>query len=132
MNSIRSRYGLTGEKLAHSFSPFLHHSLRQALACYENRAADDFSYELFEMSREEAGRGRAALDKLGLAGLNVTIPYKETFFPVLDVIAPSAAAVGAVNALALRAGRWHGYNTDYDGFGFMLAAAGIPVPARAV
>lgn len=123
---------MVGEKLSHSFSPFLHRSLRQALALHENRPADEFSYELYEMSREEAARGRAALDALDLAGLNITIPYKETFLPALDAVDPAAAAVGAVNTLWRREGRWYGYNTDYAGFGFMLAEAGIPVPARAV
>ena len=35
---------------------------------------------------------------------------------MLDEIAPTAAAAGAVNTIALRDGRWVGMNTDADGF----------------
>ncbi|MDR1605201.1 MAG: ATP-binding protein [Gracilibacteraceae bacterium] len=130
--SATRRYGLIGEKLGHSFSPFLHRALWEFWARQEKRPAGGFSYGLYELSREGAGRGRAALDELNLDGLNITIPYKESFLPALDSVDPTAAAVGAVNTLARRDNRWYGYNTDYAGFGRMLAAAGIPTPRRAV
>jgi 3-dehydroquinate dehydratase/shikimate dehydrogenase len=61
---------------------------------------------------------RAFADAIGLRGASVTIPYKRDVMPLLDEIAPGAAAAGAVNTIAMRndPSRWIGMNTDADGF----------------
>jgi shikimate dehydrogenase len=62
---------------------------------------------------------RALLDdvrRLGFAGVNVTFPYKEAVVDLLDELSPTAAAVGAVNAVVVRDGRLIGHNTDTTGF----------------
>jgi 3-dehydroquinate dehydratase/shikimate dehydrogenase len=59
---------------------------------------------------------RAFGDAIGLRGASVTIPYKRDVMPLLDEIAPDAAAAGAVNTIAIRDDRWIGMNTDADGF----------------
>ena len=51
-----------------------------------------------------------------MAGASVTIPFKRDVMPLLDEVAPTAAAAGAVNTIAIRDGRWIGMNTDADGF----------------
>jgi adenylyltransferase/sulfurtransferase len=56
-----------------------------------------------------------AARRLGLRGLSVTIPFKETILPYLDEIDPVAGAIGAVNTVLAEGGRWKGYNTDRDG-----------------
>lgn len=49
-------------------------------------------------------------------GCNVTIPHKEAVAPLIDMIEPAAAAVGAINTVwPDRDGRLHGSNTDVDG-----------------
>jgi shikimate dehydrogenase len=52
----------------------------------------------------------------GIRGASVTIPFKRDVMPLVDEIAPTAAAAGAVNTIAIRDGRWIGMNTDADGF----------------
>ena len=40
-------------------------------------------------------------DSKGLAGLNVTIPYKEEIIPLLDKISKKAKKIGAVNCITI-------------------------------
>lgn len=51
-----------------------------------------------------------------LAGLNVTIPHKESVIPMLDDIDETAASIGAVNCIRVKNGLLKGYNTDVYGF----------------
>jgi shikimate dehydrogenase len=106
------RFGLLGHRLGHSFSPnyfaekFAREGIRNA------------RYGLFDMPdlRELPG----LLQQKDLAGLNVTVPYKETIIPYLDELDGTARAVGAVNTVVLRDGRSVGHNTDIHGFRVLL------------
>ena len=55
-----------------------------------------------------------------LAGLNVTIPYKEQVIPYLDELDADAKAIGAVNVIKIRKQKGKlkliGYNSDIIGF----------------
>lgn len=55
-------------------------------------------------------------ERLGYAGLNITFPCKQAILPLLDDLAPDAAAIGAVNTVVFQDGRRIGYNTDCYGF----------------
>jgi shikimate dehydrogenase len=64
---------------------------------------------------EDAIRGLRAL---GLAGCNVTIPHKVEAMKLMDVVAPLARRMGAVNTVVVTPeGALHGFNTD--GFGYL-------------
>ena len=54
--------------------------------------------------------------RFGLDGLNITHPCKQAVLPLLDQVAPSAAAIGAVNTVVISEGRLTGHNTDASGF----------------
>ncbi len=106
------KYGLIGYPLSHSFSKryFTEKFDREGVgdAEYENYPLESIG-ELPELVRAEPV----------LAGLNVTIPYKEKVIPFLDSLAGDATAVGAVNTIRIsRSGgiRLTGYNTDVWGF----------------
>ncbi len=103
------RYGLIGTALSHSFSQqwFTEKFRREGL--------DDHRYDLFELDRVEALPALLA-GTPGLVGLNVTIPFKQSVIPLLDSVDPMAAAVGAVNTIAIHHGRTTGHNTDVEGF----------------
>jgi shikimate dehydrogenase len=58
-----------------------------------------------------------------LAGLNVTIPYKQAIIPYLDSMSDEVRAVGAVNTIAFEQGKLRGYNTDIYGFATSLRSA---------
>lgn len=57
-----------------------------------------------------------AAERMGFAGLNITHPCKQAVIPLLHELAPSAAAIGAVNTVVLSGGRRVGHNTDAYGF----------------
>lgn len=109
--------GLIGEKLGHSFSPMIHEKLA------------DYSYDLVELCADEV---EAFVKNTELDAYNVTIPYKKTVMPLLDVISPEAQAIGAVNTVVRRDGRLYGYNTDYFGFCHMLDKSGICIKGKKV
>lgn len=107
-------YGLIGKPLSHSFS---HRWFNEK---FNREGLIDHRYELFPIDAPEK-----LADLLeqhpDLAGLNVTIPYKKTVMPLLDEIDPLAAAVGAVNTIAICSDRTIGHNTDVIGFRSTLA-----------
>ena len=112
------RCGLIGEKLGHSFSAMIHGLLA------------DYSYELIELTPNEV---EGFMKSNSLDAFNVTIPYKKTVMPYLDVISPEAAAIGAVNTVVRGSdSRLYGYNTDYFGFSYTLDAYGIDVNNKKV
>ncbi|MBE6577346.1 MAG: AAA family ATPase [Ruminococcaceae bacterium] len=108
--------GLLGEKLGHSFSPMIHGELA------------DYSYVLVEKTPEQV---EDFVRNGELDAYNVTVPYKKTVMPFLDVISPEALSIGAVNTVVRgKDGKKYGYNTDYFGFCYMLDASGIEVNGK--
>jgi shikimate dehydrogenase len=103
-------FGLIGRSLSHSFSQTYFTQKFYGLGL------SDYRYELFELASASDLPALLA-QQPGLAGLNVTIPYKEQIWPYLTDVATSAALVGAVNVIQIRPdGSLIGHNTDYVGF----------------
>jgi shikimate dehydrogenase len=101
-------YGLIGKSLKHSFSQAYFEKKFQSLGI-------EASYANFEIDDIQHVRDLIGKEPL-IAGLNVTIPYKQTILPYLDEIDADAKAIGAVNTIRIRDGKWKGFNTDYYGF----------------
>lgn len=110
-------YGLLGRRLGHSWSVPIH----QALGCQ--------GYRLIELE-PEALEGFLRREDIG--GLNVTIPYKREVMKFCDVLDPAAADIGSVNTLVRRDGKLYGYNTDIEGFYYMLHRANICLKGKKV
>ncbi len=110
-------YGLLGRTLGHSWSAPIH----RALGCE--------GYRLIELEPEALGD---FLRREDVGGLNVTIPYKREVMQYCDAIDPAAEAIGSVNTLVRRDGKLVGYNTDIDGFLYMLRRAGISLKGKKV
>ena len=109
---MSNKFGLIGGKLGHSLSPAIH----QLFFEYTGKTG---SYELLETELEALPELMGKLRE-GFVGTNVTIPHKLHVMPLLDEIAPEAAAIGAVNTIKFTPEGALGYNTDYFGFGRML------------
>jgi len=73
----------------------------------------DYTFVYFGIT--DAEQGVQAIRALGIRGMNVSMPFKSAVIPYLDRLAPSAAAIGAVNTIDNRDGFLTGYNTDYIG-----------------
>ena len=109
------KFGLLGRTLGHSFSPRIHSALGNT------------NYELFEREPSQLQEFFADPE---LQGINITIPYKVNALEACDVVDPRAERIGCVNTMVRKDGKWHGYNTDYDGFVFTLQHAGIDVASK--
>jgi shikimate dehydrogenase len=106
--------GLFGRGIGSSLSPLMHEreGARQGL---------DYRYHLIDFDRLELDDAElpamlAEARELGFAGLNVTYPFKQAILPLLDDLAPDAAAIGAVNTVVFEGTRTVGHNTDCWGF----------------
>lgn len=79
----------------------------------------DFVYKAFStQDLEGAVRGIRALDIRGCA---VSMPFKEDVIPLLDGLAPSAAAIDSVNTIVNDGGVLTGHNTDYAAVARLIA-----------
>lgn len=105
------KYGLIGKNLSHSFSQRYFSQKFEK----EDIKVVYLNYELNDIKEIEQ-----VLSDPEIAGLNVTIPYKEQVIPFLDELDPEASEVMAVNTIAFQAGRKIGYNTDIYGFRQMI------------
>lgn len=110
-------YGILGFPVGHSLSPLLHN------ACFARQGRSDIYLPL---PASDLADFQACLPDLGLAGISVTSPHKETARGICRQLSPDAEAIGAVNTLSATAEGWHGDNTDWIGMERSLPAS---VPA---
>jgi shikimate dehydrogenase len=102
-------FGLIGFPLSHSFSK------KFFTEKFEKEGLDDCRYELFPIESinqlEDVVRKHPEL-----AGLNITIPYKEQVLSFLDEKDDAVKKIKACNCIVIKDGKWKGYNTDVLGF----------------
>ncbi len=100
---------LIGNPVSQSLSPALH-----------NHWLAELGIEgFFEARKTEAKEIKSLISDLRggrLAGINVTIPHKETAFSLLDEFSEAAGKIGAANTLYITQGKLAGKNTDPEGF----------------
>jgi len=111
-------YGIVGNPVHHSLSPEMHNACFRAL---------NMNCIYVPLPTANIDDGVAGLKALGFKGVSVTIPYKQDVLPLVDVIDPVAARIGAVNTLVIGGAEDHGakkvygYNTDWVGANRALA-----------
>ena len=109
---IEKKYGIIGKPLSHSLSPLLHNFWFKK---YKIKA----SYVSIEI---EAGQIGEVIDKIKtkeLQGINVTVPYKQTVIPFLDLVINDAKETSSVNTIYLNSeNKIIGENTDVYGFDY--------------
>ena len=101
-------YGIFGHPVSQSLSPAMHNAAFAHLGL-------DCVYLAFDVDPRNIDRAVSSIRNLGLCGVNVTIPHKQSVMAGLDEIAPEASMVGAVNTIVNENGRLKGYNTDVSG-----------------
>lgn len=103
--------GLIGDNIQASCSPELHRM------CGEISKLD-VSYDLFIPSiigkDFESVFNQCRLD--GLAGVNITLPYKERVLSQVKIDDINIKRIGAINTVLFSKDGAKGYNTDYTGF----------------
>ena len=102
------RFGLIGYPLGHSFSKkYFTEKFRQA-------SIGDCIYSNYELP--DISQLTEILKDADLAGLNVTIPYKESVISFLHRKDPVVEEVSACNCIRIDKGILTGFNTDTQGF----------------
>ncbi len=128
MENPEKLYGLIGYPLGHSFSQNYFNQKFDA----EGISARYVNFEIPDI----ADFKEVVASHPDLAGLNVTIPYKEQVIPYLDAIDEDAAKIGAVNVIKFIRERgkltFKGYNSDIIGFSDSISPLLTPSRNRAL
>jgi shikimate dehydrogenase len=82
-------------------------------------------YVPFKVLPRDIGKALQSLRILNIAGANVTVPYKETVIPYLDILSEGANVIGAINTIVRTGDELKGYNTNAIGFMDALDSAGF-------
>jgi shikimate dehydrogenase len=108
--TLRDRYAVIGNPIAHSKSPLIH-------ARFAEQTGEPVEYgRLLAPVDAFASHVRAFIAEGG-RGMNVTVPFKLDAHAFATTLSPRAAAAGAVNTLRFDADGVYGDNTD--GFGLV-------------
>ena len=101
-------YGVIASPVAHSKSPLIHNR-----AFHARRV--DAVYLPFLVPPLQLPDWMKFAAAMPVQGFSVTIPHKQSIIRHLDIVAPLAKRIGAVNTVWRKAGKWRGTNTDTEG-----------------
>jgi 3-dehydroquinate dehydratase / shikimate dehydrogenase len=105
INADTEVYGVIADPIAHSLSPHIHNA---ALADRGINAV----YVPFRVPVDALSQFIKDVPKLGVKGLSVTIPHKETVARHVTKVTPAVKGIKAANTLVFRDGDVLGCNTD--------------------
>ena len=114
-----------GDPIEHTLSPTMHNAAFEHLKL-------DFVFLAFRVTSDEledAVRGACAL---GIRGLNVTMPHKNSVTEFLDEADPAVKFLGAANTILNQSGRLKGFNTDGVGALKALKQNGVNLAGKRV
>ena len=101
--------GVIGAPVGHSLSPVI-----QNAALHD--AGLDYVYAALPVRADALPSAVYGLRDAGIAGFNVTIPFKTEIIPLLDDLSEDARRIRAVNTVVIADGGMVGHNTDVVGF----------------
>ena len=110
-------YGLIGENVTYSFSPEIHNQFNDK--DYSLLSLNDDQFKEFILSKN-------------FKGINITMPYKEKVIPYLDYVDEIAKKIGVVNTVINKEGKLFGYNTDVEGFLYLIKKNKINIQGKKV
>ena len=105
------KYGLIGKNISYSFSK------KYFTNKFTQLGLTNHSYVNFDLKDIEDFPLLLKENRYAIAGLNVTIPYKEEILKYVDEIDMKAQEIGAVNTIKILSNnKLKGFNTDIYGF----------------
>lgn len=119
------KVGLLGRNISYSRSPEIHNNW------YKERHIP-LSYSIFDVKRDDIPSFVESLEKEGIIGFNVTVPYKEHIMGFIHELHSEALEVGAVNTVVVKNGWRIGYCTDVHGFEKSLEENGLDFKGKKV
>lgn len=100
------QYAVMGNPVAHSKSPLIH-------AEFAKQTSQDLNYQAILVEKGQFSHAVLTFRKQHGKGLNVTVPFKEEAWQLVDHRSPLAETAGAVNTISIQEnGDLHGDNTD--------------------
>ena len=119
------KYLVIGNPIEHSFSPKLHNfwiKSNNINAIYEKKKLDNNELKkLFLEIREEK-----------IAGINITVPFKKSVIPFIDLLSDEANQTQSVNTVYLENNKIIGHNTDIDGFKLGIKNSNFEVEGKKI
>lgn len=106
------RLGVLGDPVAHSLSPQMQNAALR-------HSGIDAQYARFHILPNELKEALKLVAESNFLGVNITVPHKIAAQPWVDEQDDETKRIGAINTIALRAGRLVAFNTD--GIGFVRA-----------
>jgi len=103
------KFLVIGNPIEHSLSPKLHNY-------WIKKNNLDGIYGKLETYENDLPELCKSIKKGELDGLNVTVPFKKSIIPYLDILSGDALRTQSVNTISLDKGNLIGDNTDIDGF----------------
>ena len=97
--------GVIADPVAHSFSPLIHNALIRKMGL-------DMLYLPFRVPKEHLQGFLEACPEMGIKGLSVTIPHKESCLKCINVLDDDVAGIRACNTIVFDGINAFGYNTD--------------------
>lgn len=109
-------FAVTGNPVLHSKSPcmFNHAFEKMGIDATYFRLAADSAFEAIKIFKDT-----------GLTGMNVTAPFKDEMFDLVDEVTVDAEKIGGINTVVKEGDRLVGYNTDHYGVADSVKQAGI-------
>lgn len=114
---------VVGHPIAHSLSP----DMFRAAYRQDGRGAD-----YLRLACDTAGEAISLFKRLGLSGMSVTSPFKESILEYLDELDVSAERLDAVNTVVFGEHGLKGYNTDVAGVIGAFQSGGIDLSGKSV
>lgn len=106
MQNIMGRYAVMGNPIAHSLSPLIH-------KLFAAQTQQTINYETILVEPDQFAQAIKDFQAQNGKGLNITLPFKETAFALVDKASLRAKAAKAVNTITFNAdGTSEGDNTD--------------------
>ena len=96
-------YGVAADPVAHSMSPAIHNAAFAELG---------LNAVYLPLRVKQTRPFLDGYERLGLRGLSVTIPHKQSMVGLMDEVDELTERVGALNTICIKNGQRYGYNTD--------------------
>jgi len=114
-----------GDPIEHTLSPAMHNSAFEHLKL-------DFVFLAFRVTSDELENAVRGACALGIRGLNVTMPHKNSVTEFLDEADPAVKFLGAANTILNQSGRLKGFDTDGVGALKALKQNGVNLAGKKV
>jgi len=109
MKKNKNKFLVIGYPIKHSLSPILHNY-------WFSKYKIDSLYFKKKVKRKNLNKIIKDIKKKIYYGANVTLPFKSSIIPHLDIITPLVRRTNSVNVIYIKNGKLHGDNTDVFGF----------------